>query len=185
MSYLGRARVKVRSWKSRKVTKLKRNRTCGTWFIVSFARRIQKSSPFCNLTPCKSTTWKGQVNLVSHRFKFSNWCFRIKMCVSELVCSQDSKNIIFMSTRVLEMLKIAVKKWCYQHIRFVINRFGFWAICLPNINTSAWNLACQMSSYGSTAYALVLIDFGNLGLKQKPYNKSDFLGGWKIAFALV
>ena len=46
-------------------------RTCGIWFIVTSAHRIQKSKPFCNLTPCKSTTEEDQVNPGSHKVKFS------------------------------------------------------------------------------------------------------------------
>ena len=36
-------------------------RACGIRFGVTLARRIKKLKPFCNLTPCKSTTEKGQV----------------------------------------------------------------------------------------------------------------------------
>ena len=47
-------------------------RACGTWF--TFAHRNQKSTPFCNLSPCK----KGQVNRGSHKVKFLNLYFQIK-----------------------------------------------------------------------------------------------------------
>ena len=39
-----------------------------------FSRIIQKSKPFCNLTPYKSTT-KGWVNPGSYKVKFSNSYF--------------------------------------------------------------------------------------------------------------
>ena len=35
---------------------------CDTCFLGTFARRVEKSKPFCNLTPKKSTIEKGQVN---------------------------------------------------------------------------------------------------------------------------
>ena len=53
-------------------------RSCSTLFIFTFTRRTIKSKPFCNLTPCKSTTEKDQVNPGAHNVKFSNSYFRIK-----------------------------------------------------------------------------------------------------------
>ena len=116
-------------------------RACGTWFLVPFARKIQKSRPFCNLAPFKSTTEKGRVNPGSNKVKFSNCFFRIKKCVSEPVSSQYSKNAIFISVRCLEMFNITVWKKG-------INRYGFWSLSLPKIVISTCNLACQMSRHG-------------------------------------
>ena len=67
-----------------------------------------------------------------------------KRCVSELMWSQDSKNVTFITVRCLEMLQIAV--WKHD----VINGYGFWAICLPKIDISTWNSAFYMSRYSST-----------------------------------
>ena len=50
---------------------------CGTLFIVTFARIIQKLMLFCNLKPCKSKTETCQVNPGSYNVKLSNWYFRI------------------------------------------------------------------------------------------------------------
>ena len=50
-----------------------------------FARKIKKSKPFGNLTPCKSTAKEGRFNPGSFKGKFSNLCFWIKMGVSEPV----------------------------------------------------------------------------------------------------
>ena len=138
--------------------KSKKNRTCLTWYMVYFARRIRKSKPLCNLTPCKPTTEKGQVNLGSHKFNFLIGVFE-KICVSDPVCSLDSKNITF-SVRNLEMLKIAV--WKND-----VHRFGFWAICLPNIDISTWKFACQMSRYGYTTCSPFFEFFDYFRLKQK------------------
>ena len=62
----------------RKVTRIKKIvfRSCGTRYIVIFTRRNQKSKPYCNLTPCKSTIKEDQVNPGSHEVKFSNSYFR-------------------------------------------------------------------------------------------------------------
>ena len=88
------------------------------WFIFTFARIIQKSKPFCNLTPCKSTTEKGQVNLVSHKVKFSKW--HLQMCAFLNQCYRRiPKMSFFISAPRLEMLKIAVRK------NGVINGYGF------------------------------------------------------------
>ena len=76
-----RAKVRLLNVTKGKVTRIKKKyifRACDTWFIVTFARRIQKSKPFCNLSPRKSTTKKGQVNPRPHKVKFSNWYFRLK-----------------------------------------------------------------------------------------------------------
>ena len=51
---------------------------CGTCFLGTFARRIQKSKPFCNLTPKKSMIEKGRVNPGSQKVNFSNWDFGTK-----------------------------------------------------------------------------------------------------------
>ena len=37
----------------------------------------------------------------------------------------------------------------------VINRYGFWIICLPKIDISIRNLACEMSRHGSTTDSIV------------------------------
>ena len=95
-------------------------RACGTWFLVTFARRIQKSKPFCNLTPCKSTTKNGQVNPGSYNVSFSNAYFWLKMSVSEPVWSQGSKNVIFSScTMSRNAQNRSLKKWQHQQIRFL------------------------------------------------------------------
>ena len=88
------------------------------------------------------------------------------MRVSEPVWSQDSKNVIFLSERCLEMLKVAVRK------NDVISGYGFWAICLPKIDTSSRNSACQMCRHGSTTYCTV---FENSGFCKKFYKKFSFL----------
>ena len=76
--------------------------------------------------------------------QIGDWFVRIKMCVSYTFCSHDSKNVIFISVRWLEMLNIAIWK------NDVIYGYGFWAICLPKIDISTWKLACQISRHGST-----------------------------------
>ena len=106
--------------RSRKVTKIKQNRACYIWFIVTFSSRIQKSKPFCNLTPCKTTTEKGQVNLGSHKVKFLNWCFGIKECV---ILSQ-------FGLRFQKCHSFCAMSRNAQNCTLK-NESEFWAICLP------------------------------------------------------
>ena len=130
-----------RSWK---VTRIK-NSFSGMrhMFIVTFARRIQKSRPFCNLIPCKPTTEMSG----SHNVKFSIcFFFRIKLYASEPVWSQDSKSAIFISVRCLEMLKIAIWKMTSS------TDTAFALYVCQKIDISTWNLACQMSRHGSITY---------------------------------
>ena len=69
--------------------------------------------------------------------------FSNKTCVSEPVSSQDSKNVIFVSVRCLQMLQITVWK------NEAINGYGFCAIYLPEIDISTLNLAFYMPWHGS------------------------------------
>ena len=72
---------KKNEW-SRKAARTKNYfKAFGTWFIITFSRRIEKSKPFYNLTPCKSSTEKGRVNPGSCKVKFSSWHFLNKICV--------------------------------------------------------------------------------------------------------
>ena len=131
---------------SQNITKINNSfRACGTWFIVTSVCKIQKSMPICNLTPCKSTTEKGQVNLWPQKVKFSNWYSRLKMSLSEPVRSQDYKNLIFIFVPCPEMLKIEVCK------NDVINRYDFWAVCFPKIILT-WHLSFQMIIYVFPTY---------------------------------
>ena len=66
------------------------------------------------------------------------------MCASEPVWSHNSKNIIFISVRCLEMLKIAIWKMTSS----TDTVFGLYF--LPKIYISTWNLACQRPRHGST-----------------------------------
>ena len=148
-------------------------RACYTWFIVDFARRIQKSRPFRNLTPYTSITEKGQVNLGSHKVKFSNSFFpKMKKNVffwTSQISGFDKCHFYFCDS-VIEILKIAV--WTSD----VINGYGFCAICLPKIETSNWNVACQMTRHGSTTCCMffaISVSFG--------FGKSQL----KITFVLL
>ena len=129
-------------------------RACNTWFIVTFAWRIQKSKPFCNLTQWTATTDRGQVSPVhlGHiRPSFCNVFFEYTMHDSEPVWSQDSKNVLFLSVLSLEMLEIAVWK------NDIINGYGFWAMCLPKMDISTWYLACQISRHGSITHFIFFL----------------------------
>ena len=122
-------------------------RACGTCSLGTFARRIKKSKPFCNITPKKvnDREWSGQP-LVTKGQVFKLAFLNKKKCVSEPFCSQDSKNGIFITIRCLEMLQITVWK------SDVVNEYGYLAICLPEIGISAWNWACYMPRYASTIF---------------------------------
>ena len=99
-------------------------RACSTWFMVFFERRIQNSKPFSNLTPCKSTTGKGQVNPGSKKVKFSNWYFRIKNACFWTSLISGFQNVHFYFC--------AKSKNAQNHClkSDVINEYGFGAICL-------------------------------------------------------
>ena len=126
-------------------------RACGTWFIVTIPRRIQKSKPLCNLTLCKSTIEKGQVNPVTHKVKFSNWYFRMKKCV---FLNHFDFRIPKMLFYVCAMSRNAQNRSSKND---VINGYGYWTICLPKMNVSNWNLACRISRHSSTTYIPVFI----------------------------
>ena len=40
---------------------------------------------------------------------------------------------------------------------YVINGYGFWAICLQKIDISTWNLACQVSRHSSSTFCQFLL----------------------------
>ena len=95
------------------------------------------------------------------------------MCVSEPVLSQDCKNDIFMGC--LKMLKIALWK------NDLIYGYRFWAICLPKIDISTLNLACQMSRHGSTTYCtLFLGKIWKFWILLKVIYKFFFFTSWVI-----
>ena len=89
-------------------------RACGTWFIVTFAHRIQKSKPFCNLTPCKSTTGKIQKGQIFELiFLNTKWVF-LNRSISEF---QKCHFYFFAMSRNAH--NRSLKKWRYQRIWFL------------------------------------------------------------------
>ena len=109
-----------RSWK---VTQIKNSFPGMQYMIYShFARRIQNSRPFCNLTPRKSMTEKGQVSLGSHNVKFSNWYFRVKnVCFWTSFISGFRKRHFYSCAMSINSQNCSLKN-------DVINGYGFWAI---------------------------------------------------------
>ena len=110
-------------------------------FMVVFENqcfRIQKSKPFCNLTPWKSTTGKGQVNPGS------------KGQICALIF--PNKNKRFWTSLISGFQKCHFYFYAMsrnsQHRSLkneVVNEYQwFWAICLPKIVISTWKLACKM-----------------------------------------
>ena len=53
-------------------------RACGACFLGTFARRIRKSKPFCNLTPKSQRKRRIRSTPGSHEVKFSTWYFWTK-----------------------------------------------------------------------------------------------------------
>ena len=123
-------------------------RAWGTCFIATFARRIKKSKPFCNPTPCKSVT----ENLGSHKIKFLNWYFRIRnVCFWTSLIFGFQKSYFSFCARSIIAPNSSLKKWRHQRILF-------FAICLPTIDITIWKWACLKSRDGSATY----IPFFNL-----------------------
>ena len=119
-------------------------RICRTWFIVTFARRIQKSKPFCNLNPCKSTTERVR-STPGYKVKFSNWYF------SSLILGFHKCHF---SVRCLDMLKIAVRKK-------MPSTESAWGYMIAKNDISTWNLACQMYTHSSSTHSVffLILDF--------------------------
>ena len=93
------------------------------------------------------------VNLGLHKVKFSNWYFRIKMCFWTSLASVFPKCRFYFCSICRTARKCSLKN-------DIINGHGFWAICLPKIDASTWNLAFQISRwYGSITYIPVFWKF--------------------------
>ena len=94
--------------------------------------------------------------------------FRIKMCVSEPLWSQNSKSDIF-AVRCTECSKSQFgKKWSHQRIRFLGYIFA-------KITTSTWNLSCQMSRYIHITYwRFFFLKILNSGKSYKNLNFFNF-----------
>ena len=131
----------------------------------------KKSKPFCNLNPLNATTEKGQINSGSQKVKFSDWYFRTKnMCFwTSLISGFQKCHFIFV--QCLEMLKITVWK------NDIINGYGFWAVWLPKIDTSTWNLAI-FTGMVRQLNVRFYENFENFGLWKKLYeNFSSWIFG--------
>ena len=119
-------------------------RAYGSYFLITFARRVQKSTPFCNLTTRKSATEKGQVNPGSRMFKFSIWYFLTKKkCFWTSLTSGFQKCHFYFGAMSRNAPNRSLKN-------DVINGNGFWYICLPKICISTWNFAYYIPRHGST-----------------------------------
>ena len=144
---------------------------CGTRFMVTFARRIQKSRPFCNLTPGKSATEKSQVNPGSFKVKFSNQHFWTKhVCFWTSLLSRFPK----CHDHFCGMTRNAQNRSCKNWRKKCKKRMRFCAICLPKIDISTWNLACYMPRHGSRTYCTVFWKMNMLDF-EKWYEKLQFL----------
>ena len=100
------------------------------------------------------------------------------------VWSQESKTVIFIFVRCLEMLKIAV--WKYA----VINEYGLWAICSSNIHR-CMKLKFGMSDVQVRFYDMLYLlfwKFGNFGFWNRYIYiyiyiySTCLLFGYKISF---
>ena len=60
----------------------------------------------------------------------------------------------------------------------VVHRYGFWAICLPKIDISPRNLACQMSRHSFTSYCIFFYSFEIFGLWKRVIYKFQFYYFW-------
>ena len=98
---------------------------CGTCFLGTFARRVQKLKPFCNLTPKKPTIEKGQVN---PRVTLGQIAKLVFLNQKDMFLNHFDLRIPKMSFYYCSMSRNAPKhgwkKWPHQQIRF-------WARCLP------------------------------------------------------
>ena len=95
---------------------------CGTCFLGTFARRFQKSKPFCNLTPKSQRKRRVRSTLGSQKVKFSNRYFWIKnMCFWTSLISGFQKCHFYYSPMSRNGPNHSLKKWRHQRIRF----FGY------------------------------------------------------------
>ena len=121
-------------------------RTCRTCFIVTFSRRIKKNRSHFGIWLHASQQQRWVRSTLGH-MRSNFWFFlKYKMCFSEPVWSQDSKKCNFYCCA---MSKNAQNRSLKND---VINGYRFWAMCLPKIDMSTWNLACQISKRSSTTY---------------------------------
>ena len=98
---------------------------CGTCFQGSFARIIQKSKPFCNLTPRSQRKRRVRSTLGSHNVKFSNQYFWIKnMCFWTSFISGFQKCHFYYCPMSRNAPNHSLKKWRHQWIRFLVYMFA-------------------------------------------------------------
>ena len=80
------------------------------------------------------------------------------------------KNVIFISVRCLEMLKIAVWKMTSSTV------LGLY-VC-QKIDISTWNLSCQISRHGPTPYCTVFENYKYFGFQKMLYKNFSFFYFW-------